>query len=333
MIYHARVPLRVSILGGGSDLPEFIQMGGAGACLSVSIPYYVHCYAAKTEFTEGLTLDPTIQTPLTMALLEKFFYEKDGMPRALQDTEGFNKITFFEDVPTMGTGLGSSAAWLRAMCTALKKHATVTDLFDVERSTGSSCGYQDHAAAANPGFALHEFRIKDEEKSPRHNRQSVPGDLDNHWILKNLNVFYLGGKRDSNNILSEQAKNISSQFNAIKRMSLLAYMGYTAACSSESNGMIILKAAMTEAWEIKREFATGVTNDEIDTVYKAGIAAGGVIGGKILGAGGSGYMMFITEPGYSPRLRSEMEKLGLRELIAGMERPAKADEWISGVGS
>jgi len=294
-IFMVKVPLRASIIGGGTDIPDFIYANGEGACLSTSIDKYIYC-VVKRNYVEGLAsklmIDPFVDTELTQAVL------KYGSARLL-----FDHIRFFDDVPTKGTGLGSSAAWVMALRNAIKKTTyefRAEDNFEIERSTGSWCGYQDHAqACAGGGLNFHQFKVSTtsmniEVKSKRIDRSWLIGD-------NRIQLFYIGGTRDSSVILKEQSANAERQVKELKRLVELAQLGF-AASQLEVDGPRILKRAMAEAWEIKKNFSSKVSNALIDEIYSIGCAVPGVIGGKLLGAGMAGYMMFVTEPHSVPSL-------------------------------
>lgn len=310
-INKVRVPLRASIIGGGTDLPEFMWSGGYGRVLSVSLPFYIYSVHNQTRFDASTQYTPDfdIATPLTIAVMDAV--------EARGDRVVPSKLSFYTDVPAKGTGLGSSAAWIRALSDSLTVNGlSAYESFDIERSMGSSCGYQDHFAAYHNGFNFHAWRPCDSG----HPAHDMSGLGTNSWLLKCIHIYYLGGSRDSNTILHSQSGNVIKQIPELKKLALLADMGYTAAHSTFEVGQRILSSALKEAWEIKKSFAPGVSNPKIDEAYEAGLKAG-AWGGKVMGAGGAGFIMFIADGGVATKtyLNKAMEELGLPVLINGID--------------
>lgn len=296
-IIRASVPLRVSIIGGGTDLPEFMWLGKTGACLSVTISKYVHCMRSTMSYVDlssrSIQITEDINTPLTHSFIDELLeHEYDGV----------NYVSFHQDVPTKGTGLGSSAAWLKALSLAFDTNPKGFDLYDIERRTGSSCGYQDHAAAMNPGFKLHIF--KPGQPHPEYESVTLPDDS---WMLRSMCLFRTGGERDSNVILREQSSRVAGMIDELEQLSQEAQAVARAATIDTAESRAYVRRAMAWAWDLKKTYAHGVSNMVIDDYYKAASLTPGFIGGKLLGAGGFGYMMFLTDD--KPALRKALSNL------------------------
>lgn len=286
----SRTPFRISFAGGGSDLPSFYRKS-TGAVLSTSIDKYmyiaIHPYFHKDKIqlkynrTEQVDSISQIQHPIFKAVLCE--YGLTGVD--------LNSIA---DIPS-GTGLGSSSAFTVGLINAVRAyigkatsgHKLGTLACDIElNKVGSPIGKQDQFAAACGGLNLITFygdETVDVEKiimSPEKRKE----------LEQNLFMFYIGGEHSANQILKEQQQAISSadKFNTQKEMVKLAY---SLKDSLESNSIDDFGAILHEGWLMKKSLTKGISSGTIDALYEKGLSAG-ALGGKLLGAGGAGFMLF-----------------------------------------
>jgi D-glycero-alpha-D-manno-heptose-7-phosphate kinase len=228
----ASAPLRISLLGGGTDMVEYFgTKDHIGACLSMSINRGIYCIIQDAD---ALYIDEEAASPLTDAVIELFRIVYGEVPKV--------RISFREDIPTRGTGLGSSSAWCGALTRALKQYAvsymkkwtpkyekfcptivTSADLslmaehtYMMERIAGMYCGKQDHYSAVNRGVNLYSFF----HDTVMTQRQDVDASMIDRMVL-----FNIGGNRNSETILKEQAGNIKSQLDELDAMASLARLG------------------------------------------------------------------------------------------------------------
>ena len=292
-----RTPLRVPLGGGGTDLPSFVAEFG-GFVITAALNKYVYL-AINESFSDGYLLRYSktehvqnindIEHPILREALR------------LYDVWPHIEIVSIADVPG-GTGLGSSGAFTVGLCNAL---ATYTDTYmsqaDLARQAahieldilGRAGGQQDHWAAALGNVRVLEFG---DEVTTR------LVDTDALALNDHLSLFFTGYQRDSDAILRTQTSDVLS---AIKTMGKdadhLLYLN-----DFEQFGWL-----MNDHWQVKRKRSPDITNSDIDYCYDVALK-NGAIGGKVVGAGGGGFLLFVTND--RKRLSMAMYSLGLREL-------------------
>lgn len=303
-----RTPTRVSFCGGGSDLPAFYQKHG-GAVISSGLSRYVynsiHPYfypdklICKYSQNEEVNNAKDLKHPIFRALLEQF---------------GVNgvEITSTADVPG-GTGLGSSSTFtvglLHALYAYTGKYVSAAKLAAEACHTeidilGEPIGKQDQYAAAFGGLNVYRFRKDGNvDVEPVIMSQESFDRLEN-----NLLMFYTGDLRSASAILLEQGKNIATDFE--KEKAQLKILGYTDELYKEliNNNVDAMGGLLHANWEQKRQLAGGITNPIIDDAYEKAMLAGAT-GGKLLGAGGGGFLLF-----YVPEHRHNAVKNALSHL-------------------
>ena len=303
----SRTPFRISFAGGGSDLPSFYKKE-TGAVLSTSIDKYmyiaIHPYFekdkiqlkySKTEQVDGID---AIQHPIFREVLK--MYNLSGVD--------LNSIA---DIPS-GTGLGSSSSFTVGLLNAVRAYlgkATSGEKLgelacDVEiNRVGSPIGKQDQYAAACGGLNFITF-YGDETV----NVEKIIMQPDKKKELEeNLLMVFVGGEHSANAILKNQQAAISDQkkFDTQKHMVKLAY---NLRESLEHNNLDDFGRILHEGWLLKKSLTSGISNGIVDEMYNKGIEAG-ALGGKLLGAGGGGFLLFYIEPDKKEALLKEFEDL------------------------
>jgi len=287
----SRAPFRVSFCGGGSDIPSFYEKYG-GCVISTSIRKYVYLslirsfdnekISLKYSETENVDNVSEIKHRIFKAVLSSF------------SAKGI-QISSVADIPS-GTGLGSSSSFTVALLNLMhiyeqkfvSKYKLAKEACEVEiNQLGNPIGKQDQFAAAFGGLRYYEFCpdgfVKVEPIVMRHDSYEK--------LQENLLMFYTGDVRDANNILGEETKNLASQEDKIIATKKLCDMTRNLKLSLEDNDVDALGPVLRENWEIKKSLAKGISNPAIDRHYEAAIAAGAT-GGKLLGAGGGGFLLF-----------------------------------------
>lgn len=312
----ARTPLRMSFVGGGSDLPAFYRRNG-GAVLSTAIDKYVYV-SVNRKFDGGIRLAYS-QTEEVVSLeqiqhrLFRAVFERLGV-------DGGVEVTTTADIPSRGTGLGSSSSFtvglLQAMTAYLGRHASAETLateacaIEIDRCR-EPIGKQDQYAAAYGGLNLIVF-------NPDDSVDVTPVIMDRKQrdeLQRNLIVFYTGETRSASAILKGQNEAVEANpetRRGLKRMVELAYMmrDELGAGHLDSFGEIL-----RENWSLKKTLSTGISTPAIENWYDRAIAAG-AIGGKLLGAGAGGFMMFYAHP---DRHQDIARAVGLRQVTFGFE--------------
>lgn len=303
-----RTPMRVSFCGGGSDLPAFYQKHG-GAVLSAGLSRYIYlsihpyfntgktvCKYSKNEIVDRAS---DIQHPIFRTLLEKF---------------GINgvEIASSADVPA-GTGLGSSSSFTVGLLHVLYSYTSkyvspsrlASEACQVEiNMLGEPIGKQDQYAAAFGGLRVYRFQKDGHvEVEPVIMSSDARDRMEN-----NLLMFYTGDLRSASVILAEQGKNIVTDSDKEKSQIIISKLTDELHKELISENIDALGPLLHENWEQKRKLASSITNPLIDEAYERAMSAGAT-GGKLLGAGGGGFLLF-----YVPEHRHNAVKNALSYL-------------------
>ena len=309
-----RTPFRVSFVGGGSDLRDFYSKNGYGAVVSTAIdrymyivihPYFHDKIRVKYSKTEDVETVEEIEHPIVRECLKKVEIGK-GI-----------EIASFADVPA-GTGLGSSSAFTVGLLNALyackgktvSKERLAREACEIEIDIlGEPIGKQDQYASAFGNINYIRFN-KDEsvDVSPILLTEPAKKRLED-----NLCMYHVGGERRSGDILHEQKNNISieGKFKNLQKMVMLAdeLRNVLHEERIDEIGDILHKG-----WLYKKELASGISNGDIDSLYDKAIKDGAT-GGKLLGAGGTGFLLL-----YSDDHGSLQKNLGCRMLTLNIAR-------------
>ena len=291
----SQTPLRVSFFGGGTDFPDFYNKYG-GCVLSTAINKYVYVIV-KDRF------DNNIRVTYTKAELVKNVNDvkHDIVRECLKYTkiEGGIEVITIGDVPA-GTGLGSSSAVTVGLLKAL--HAYKGEETNAKQLAEEAChieidilkkpiGVQDQYASAFGGFRFYEFT----KKGVREFKIS-PNDLPEHLLL-----LYTGITRESSSILKVQKKNVPKNTKILKQMKELV---------SKAIGYWNFGELLGESWGLKRQLAEDISNDKIE-MWFAKASYAGATGGKVLGAGGGGFLLLYCPDGTKENVRKALKLVEL----------------------
>uniref|UniRef100_UPI0040470657 GHMP family kinase ATP-binding protein n=1 Tax=Algoriphagus sp. TaxID=1872435 RepID=UPI0040470657 len=313
----SRTPLRMSFVGGGSDLPGFYRMHN-GAVLSTAIDKYIYINVNK-KFDNGIRIaySKTEEVQSVSAIEHRL------VKASLQylGIDGGVEITSIADIPSQGTGLGSSSSFtvglLHALNAFLGKYVS-SDQLGKDSSTieidicSEPIGKQDQYAAAYGGFNLIEFKKDDSViVSPLICKPDSIKEIEENTL-----VFYTGITRSASILLEKQSKDIVndiSKQNNLIRMVELVYQLYH---ELQNNNTKVFGEILHENWELKKGIANNISTNYIDECYNVARAAG-AIGGKILGAGSGGFLMLYATPDRHKRIKEALK--GLRHVPIGFE--------------
>jgi len=288
----SKTPLRLSFVGGGSDLPSYYREN-RGAVLSTSIDKFVYV-TINTRFENGIRLSYS-----KTEIVDDADQIEHVLVRAALKKLGLNagvEITSVADIPSRGSGLGSSSSFtvglLHAIHAYLGKYQAKADLgreaCEVEIDIcGEPIGKQDQYAAAMGGLNIIEFH-SDETVSVQP-VVSPPGTIQR--IENELVMFYIGGARSASAILKQQASDVSASVSKQKALERMVDLVYVLRDELSSGNSDALGEILHENWVLKRQLSGGISNSLVDEAYEAAMAAGAT-GGKLLGAGGGGFMVF-----------------------------------------
>jgi D-glycero-alpha-D-manno-heptose-7-phosphate kinase len=309
----ARSPLRITLGGGGTDLPSYYR-GHEGFLIAAAIDKYVYVTVMR-PFTEGIYLKYSALERVSQ--VEEVRHPVIREALALQQLKTPQiEITTLADIPA-GTGLGSSGSFTTALLKALYAHrrklihpqklAELACHVEIER-LGEPVGKQDQYIAAYGGLTCFTFH-KDDRVTAEPLRISMETMFD---LEDNLLLFFTGFSRSASAILSDQ--HLRSQANDAEMLSNLHYvkeLGLRSRAALESGNGTRFGELMHEHWEHKKRRSNRMSNDQIDTWYELA-RRNGAIGGKLVGAGGGGFLMFYASD--RNKLRSAMAQAGLEEV-------------------
>jgi D-glycero-alpha-D-manno-heptose-7-phosphate kinase len=313
-----RTPLRVSFAGGGTDLPSFYRAHGGGAVTSAAIDKFIHVIV-NDKFDRSIRV--------AYSRTENVDHLEDlqhGLVREAMRVTGVHEaleIHTIADIPSEGTGLGSSSTLTVGLLNALYAHRGVLKgpaelaeeacRIEIER-LGGTLGKQDQYIAAFGGVQYFDFRADDSVRVA-----PVPlSTADREALSDRLSLFYTGITRRAEGILKQQSSRTESNREALVRLRDLAE---TARTSLLGRDWERLGGVLDEGWQLKRGLTTGISNDEIDRWYASAKAAG-AWGGKITGAGGGGFLMLLHPPERSRQIAdalSPMQRLPIRVTPEG----------------
>ncbi len=305
-----RTPLRISFLGGGTDYPVYYREHG-GKVLSTTIskynyltvrelpPFFDHKYRIRYYKSEYKNSLDDIEHPSVKACLEFLKIEK-GI-----------ELVHTGDVPAM-SGVGSSSAFTVGLLHSLyalsgqfmTKRKLAYEAIDIEQNIiGEHVGSQDQVAAAFGGFNIIEF-FKDDRiiVQPLTLRNSRIKELEDSLVL-----FFTGISRTASEIAETQISNTPNKIKELDKMKDMVDQAVEILCE-ESTPLDEFGLLLNESWKIKRSMSNKISTDMIDSVYDRGINAG-ALGGKLLGAGGGGFIMFFTHPNKKQKLINELSDL------------------------
>lgn len=320
MTVRSRAPLRLSMAGGGTDVAPYSDDYG-GAVLNATIDMYAYCviepdeqitfHTADRDELWSSSLAPCL--PLNGYLdLHKGVYNRiikdhnNGVPLGL-------KLTTYSDAPA-GSGLGSSSTLVVAMIQAfvewlklpLGEYDVAHLAYEIERlDVGLKGGKQDQYAAAFGGFNFIEFYAND--------RVIVNPLRIKNWIINELEsslvMYFSGVSRDSARIIAEQSDRIIAQdaasLDATHEIKRLAIQQKEALLKGDLDAFA---RSLNASGQAKKSLASGITNRELEMVYEVAIEAG-AYAGKISGAGGGGFLMFIVNPTKRENVVRALERL------------------------
>lgn len=301
-----RTPFRASFCGGGSDIASFYDKN-EGCVISTSINKYI--YMSIHPSFNGETAVKYSKTEIVddVNKLEHRIFKQCLRDLNVSGVE----ITSTADIPS-GTGLGSSSSFTVGLLHALYsykgkfvgKERLASEACDVEiLKLGEPIGKQDQYAAAYGGINYYEFK-----KNGSVNVQPIIMGKEAYPALeKKIMMFYTGNIRSASKILAEQTKNIShgSKEDAQKQICELTK---TLKLRLESNNIDDLGSILHKSWILKKSLASGISNHDINEAYDVAIK-NGALGGKLLGAGGGGFLMF-----YVPDNKQEDVRLAISHL-------------------
>lgn len=310
----SRTPLRMSFVGGGSDLPSFYRTHG-GAVISTAIDKYIYINVNK-KFDNGIRI--AYSKTEEVDHIQHIEHKLVRSSLEYLGIQGGLEITSIADIPSQGTGLGSSSSFTVGLLHALNayKGSYVSneklghDSCKIEIDIcGEPIGKQDQYAAAFGGFNLIEFKKNDSIiVSPVIAKPDTLKEIENNTL-----VFYTGITRSASNLLKQQSEDLKSDELKQKNLLRMVDLAYLMFKELQHNNAKAFGEILHENWILKKGLTQGISTNYIDECYTAAIQAGAV-GGKILGAGAGGFLMIYGPPEKHIKIRSALQKLRLIDI-------------------
>jgi D-glycero-alpha-D-manno-heptose-7-phosphate kinase len=310
-----QTPLRIGLVGGGTDLPEYYLDRG-GRVLNCAIDKYVYVIV-KERFDDEIYVNYSKKE--IVGKVREIEHELVREAMLMTGVDRGVEITMLADIPSSGSGLGSSSSvtvgLLHALYAYRGRQVAAEEL--AERACaveidlcGKRIGKQDQYAAALGGIRDLQFGPGEVVRS-----QELPLDVEDlRSFQSQLMLFYTGVTRSADAILCEQSDNVARSLPQLDQLRDLAGVAVARLSQGDVDGV---GRAMRESWHVKRGLASGVTNPHIDRAVSLALGAG-ASGAKVTGAGGGGFLLVLCP---LERQRQVRERLGaMRELPIKVDR-------------
>ena len=307
-------PLRLSLGGGGTDLPSYYEQF-EGHLLSITIDKYVYVSVGR-PFSPGIKLNYSLQESVAFANEVQHPIIRESLIQFELNSPQI-EISSFADVPA-GTGLGSSGSFTTALLLALHQHyhrnisapelADLACKIEIERLS-QPIGKQDQYSAAYGGLNSYKFLKNGTVKvSPVKIDWEVLKKLE-----RNLVLFFTGHSRSANAVLSEQvaASGVGKSSEMLENLHKVKEMGFAAKDYLERGDLDALGSQLDEHWQLKKNRSSQMSNSYINDIYEFALK-NSALGGKLVGAGGGGFLLFYSNT--PDKLIDGMSKKGLTPL-------------------
>lgn len=305
----SRTPLRISFVGGGSDIKDYYSRS-TGAVVSSAINKYIYI-AVNRKFDNKIRASYSKTEIVSRVSDLKHDYIRECLKYV--GIKGGIEIASISDIPSEGTGLGSSSSYIVGLLNAF--YAYVGKHVSAERLAREACdieinilkkkiGKQDQYIAAFGGLQnirfLHDGSV---ENYPIICNSEIKKKLENRLLL-----LYTGTTRSSDAILKNQIKNIQNDDSIRKNMDSMVLFAEKMTQMIQDNNLSKFGHFLEENWKLKKSMSDGISSKCIDKWYQVAIRCGAE-GGKLLGAGGGGFLLFYAKPKFHKKILLALPKL------------------------
>ncbi|HOV80018.1 MAG TPA: galactokinase [Bacillota bacterium] len=308
-----RSPLRITLGGGGTDLPSYYRRH-TGFLIAAAIDKYVYIALHRTFVPELIIKYSKMERVKSLSDVQHPII-RESLKTAGIDGQ-YLEIASMADIPA-GTGLGSSGSFTTALLKALYTHkkTPVSPRYLAEQAChveierlGEPVGKQDQYISAYGGITCFCFHPDERvDASPL----SISSDT-LHNLEDNLLLFFTGYSRSASSILKEQDdRSQQSDREMIENLHFIKELGFCVRHALETGNLKEFAAIMNVHWEYKKQRSKAMSNTKIDHCHKLAMD-NGALGGKLIGAGGGGFLLFYAEE--KARLRRVMADAGLQEV-------------------
>ena len=306
----SKTPFRISLFGGGTDYPNWYRENG-GSVLATAIdkycyiscrhlpPFFEHKHRIVYSKVENVKEIKEIQHPSVRAVLSTL------------ETNAGLEIHHNGDLPAR-SGIGSSSSFTVGLINVInalkgqqisKEDLAKQAIYIEQKVLKESVGSQDQILASFGGFNRINFYPDDTFNiTPVIISKSLTDQLQSHMLL-----FFTGVSRFSSDIAKDKIANFKNRFQELTQIKQMVDEGLSI-LQSPSTPIAELGKLLHESWQLKRSLSNKISTPEIDTIYQTGLAAG-AIGGKILGAGGGGFILFFAKPENHKNIRKKLKGL------------------------
>lgn len=318
-VVFTKTPFRLSFAGGGTDIPDYYKKYGPGAVVSAAMNKYMYVTASQYFFENSIRARYTqLENDVTNVNEVHHPSIRESL-RFLGVTKGI-QITSIADIPSKGTGLGSSSSFAVGLLNALHaykgdnatKKQLAEEAIHIEREVLKEAGgKQDQYVAAFGGIISMKFKSDDtvDVKSIDMKKEEL-ADLERHLLL-----MFTGKERNSPTIHSRQAAEVSEHVETYRKMVNLAQKQAEAFESGrwEETGKLL-----HENWLLKKTLTSGISDPYMDRLYNTALE-NGAEGGKIMGAGGGGFFLFFADPDKHEKIVDSLPELRVEPMGIGQE--------------
>ncbi|MDB2530875.1 kinase [Alphaproteobacteria bacterium] len=304
----SRTPFRISFFGGGTDYPAWYEDHG-GVVLSTTINKYA--YITARTLPPFFNFKHRIQYYLKEEVnsLEEIKHPVVREAAKLLEIPNGLEIVHSADLPAR-SGLGSSSTFTVGLMHALfamknrmvtKRELAMSAINLEQNILGEAVGSQDQTAAAFGGFNLIEFS----KNTIFQVQEVIISEERLKYLQEHLLLCFTGFSRSAEKVAKAQIKATPSKVNELNLMVEILNQAKTV-LTNENNPIEEFGSLLNEQWHLKRSLTSHISNLDIDKIYNAGIEAG-AIGGKLLGAGGGGFMLFFAKPEKHKKIKDSLK--------------------------
>jgi D-glycero-alpha-D-manno-heptose-7-phosphate kinase len=309
-----RSPLRVTLGGGGTDLPSYYESYG-GFLIAAAIDRYVYITIHDTFQQEFIIKYSRLERVNSISAIEHPII-RESLKLTAIDENGSLEVTSMADIPA-GTGLGSSGSFTTALLKALHAHQRnlihpqelAEQACDIEiNRLGEPVGKQDQYIAAFGGITCFEFLSDGKVRAwPLRITEEMRYNLEDNLLL-----FFTGYSRSASTVLKEQNdRSKTMDPDMLANLHFVKELAVESQQALEAGNLKEFARLMNVHWQNKKKRSGNMSNSHINDLYDVAMA-NGALGGKLIGAGGGGFLMFYSEE--KTKLRHVMREQGLKEV-------------------
>lgn len=302
-----KTPFRISFFGGGSDLPSFYQKS-PGMVVSATIDRYLYISLNK-KFDDSIRVSYSVTE--NVSDIEKLKHDIVKHTLKYFDITNGLELASISDLPSNGTGMGASSAFAVGLIKALENYKYSKEILSKGSLADLACnieinlcqkpiGKQDQYACAHGGFNVHKFTTDGVET------KSLTLDEDIvDYLETNLLLLYTSKGRSADDILKNQNKRMTDNAKSFQNMKSMVDLAQQFENNLKNKDLNNFGEMLDYSWQLKKEVSNDISNLELDEIYEVAKNCGAK-GGKILGAGGGGFMLLFADPKSQIKIKEKL---------------------------